>query len=88
MNSLQELKANKVILKVESKPTVDILSNKAKIPWRILSLMDDCKCMLAIFSEVKIKHILREGNGVVNFLANWGLGYPKGKVITKGNFLE
>ena len=61
-------------LQIESDNLIVIepLQGKSAIPWQINYVIQDVQHLLAQFDQVIIKHIYREANMAVDWLANYG----------------
>ncbi|XP_057836896.1 uncharacterized protein LOC131047085 [Cryptomeria japonica] len=65
----------KVWLESVSINTVNCLSGRTDPSWIIASLIKDCRNIINELADFKILHIYREGNKVVDLLANLVVGY-------------
>jgi len=50
---------------------IEALQGKSAIPWQINHVIQDVRHLLAQFDQVVIKHIYREANMAVDWLANY-----------------
>lgn len=60
---------DKVCVETDSLFMVKILTGEWQIPWRMMTLVENIK-QLPLASQVTITHIYREGNTLVDMIAN------------------
>lgn len=61
-----------VVVELDAKAVIDILSNLNNSNLAVCSLVDDCRCLIAQIPQVLIRHCYREANRCANKLANMG----------------
>ena len=72
---------NALEVEVDASSVVSLLANAAETNSEIASLVDDCRDMLKIFPQARIKHCYREGNKCADRLARIGTEMEEDFVI-------
>lgn len=67
----KNLGITKLRVNLDSKVEIDIVNNKRKCPWRVLSLKEKITNALKEFEHTDIYHVWREANQPVDILSNW-----------------
>nr|BAE79385.1 unnamed protein product [Ipomoea batatas] len=71
----------KLIAETDSEAVVQVLRKDGPVTPDASILVKDCKLLLDHFQEIKVTHILREGNQCADFLANLGQSSSWGTTI-------
>nr|XP_023886258.1 uncharacterized protein LOC111998394 [Quercus suber] len=61
-----------VVIELDAKAVIDILSNPSSPNLAVCSLVDDCRRLIAQIPQVLIRHCYREANRCVDKLASMG----------------
>lgn len=69
-----ERRVDKVMVEMDSKGVVDIMSDPTSREEGWGTLIKDCLCLASKITSVKFTHVLRECNKCVDFLVNLGQG--------------
>nr|GMD79395.1 LINE-type retrotransposon LIb DNA [Ipomoea batatas] len=68
----------KIIAETDSLSTVQVLGNEEDPSLDANTLVSDCKTLVKSFQEIRIVHVLREGNPCADYLANFGQHLARG----------
>ncbi|OVA11190.1 Reverse transcriptase zinc-binding domain [Macleaya cordata] len=81
----QSLQVSSVIIEGDSQLLVSyLLDDRLKYPWRIRSIILDCRRLMSYFSNISIKFVLRLANKSTHHLAQYAVSSTNG-TIWKGD---
>lgn len=72
IQSAISVNSSRLIVAGDSIQVIQSLSNKDKLPWCIDSILSDVGIEIVGLEEVSFRHIGREGNKAVDFMASKG----------------
>lgn len=70
----------RLVIEGDSEVVLNTLKGMALPDWRFQPIINDANEIIKGLPDVSIRHTLREGNKVADFLANWGVRYKKDQV--------
>ncbi|GLJ45844.1 hypothetical protein SUGI_0965060 [Cryptomeria japonica] len=82
---LQIILRKNFILEGDSKLIIDWLNNAISPLWEVRGMVNKCKSILSSFDGIKIQHVYKEGNRMVDLISNQSLGNPKWRVFNFEN---
>jgi hypothetical protein len=57
------------------------MNGRSSRNWRMDWLLEDCKHLVQVFNNTKLSHIKRDGNRVVDWVANHEIGLDSDGIV-------